>query len=188
MGLLYLNKVKPMKFILLLICLVAAAVSGANPADYDPYHDNDHDTYHLIAAAIPFAMPQEEETGTWHSPPPGPNAEACRLVWDKGVPCAVDGKFYGNWGELQPEYCDNDHFNKDGKTLKPEAEKCKCNVAMTTDQKNCPVNNKGEPIKNMVDGATCMVYCREKTHCHCVDICDMAFDDKAAQPAKKGGK
>lgn len=164
--------------LLLAGCLLIAVLVGANPADYDPFFDSPHDTYHLLAKILP----QDE----WKTPTPGPNAEACRDVWDKGIACS-DGKFYGNWGELQPEYCNNNHFLSDGKTLKPEAEKCKCNIAMTTDMKDCPMNAKGDPVAQVINGQTCQVYCREKDHCHCVNICDAVVMEpkKPVKPKKK---
>jgi len=78
---------------------------------------------------------------------------------------------------------------KDGETLKPEAEKCTCNVAMTTDKKDCPMMN-GKPAEQVVLGRTCRVWCREKDHCHCVNICDAYMPDAAPTPtpAKKGKK
>ena len=171
-----------MKYAILLLSCLSALAAGSNRYDYDPYNDNPGSTYALIASVVP--LPQDDDPN-WHHPPAGPNAAQCKAVWDKGVPCPVDGKFYGYWGELQPEYCDNDHFMRDGKTLKPEAEKCTCNIAQMHDQKDCPMNSKGEPVKQMVQGATCMVYCRENTHCHCVDICDMAGEMGPKKPTSK---
>lgn len=167
--------------IILGIALLGMLAAGINPADYDPFFDNDHDTYHVLAAALPFTVPQQ-----WTTPTPGPNAEACREVWDKGIPCPSDGKIYGHWGEIQPEYCDNNHFMPDGKTLKPEADKCTCNIAMTSDMKDCPMNEDGTPAQQIVNGKTCQVYCREATHCHCVNICDSFVPQpEAPKPAPK---
>lgn len=173
-----------MKRIILIVGLITAALMGVNPADYDPFFDNPHDTYHIIAPRLAAKLAKQDDgIEGFHTPTPGPNAEACKSVWDNGKPCPVDGKFYGYWGELQPEYCNNNHFQPDGKTLKPDADKCHCNVAMTTDMKDCPMNDKGEPIQHYVQGFTCQVYCREKDHCHCVNICD-AYVEPPESPAK----
>jgi len=92
-----------MKLFILVACLLVATLAGANPADYDPFFDNTHDTYHVLASLLSF---KQVDTGEGFTPPkPGPNAEACKEVWDKSVPCPSDGKFYGYWGEEQPEYC-----------------------------------------------------------------------------------
>jgi hypothetical protein len=138
----------------------------------------------------------------WTAPPKGPNADACHDVWDAGIPCPVDGKLYGYWGELQPEFCDNYHFMPDGKTLKPDADKCHCNIAMT-DADHCPMNDEGTTHLS-IDGSTCMVYCREKgtekqsggmSHCHCVLVCDSAsaedlqkLDEKETENASPSNK
>lgn len=197
------------KFFLFAVVLTMLVI-GSNPADYDPFHDNPDDTYNLIAANMPFPMPQEYPTdGHGHplngqgrpfvQPPPGPNADACKSVWDKNIPCPVDGKFYGNWGDLQPENCDNNYYLPDGRTLKPQAQKCECNIAMTKDMKDCPMNDDGSPAEQLIDGTTCMRYCQEKKHCHCIKICDAYVPDSinttpvdskkpVPKPAPKGKK
>lgn len=176
----------------LMVVVLDAALIGNNPADYDPFHDNMRDTYHFFAAAVPFPMPQEYPTDghghplngagrSWVQPPKGPNGDACREVWDKQIPCSVDGKFYGYWGDLQPESCDDNYFMPDGRTLKPDADKCECNVAMTKTPDQCPMNDQGDPIQQMVDGPTCMKYCHTE-HCHCVSICDAYVPEGQGTP------
>lgn len=178
--------------------------AGLNPADYDPFHDHPRDTFHLIAQVVPQINNPNRAGRPFTVPPPGPNAEACKAVWDKGVPCPVDGKLYGYYGELQPDFCDNNYYLPDGRTLKPDAEKCHCNIAMT-DADHCPMNDDGSTKHLSIDGGTCLVYCREKgteagadgmSHCHCVLQCDSASDEDLKgihtppAPAKppKGGK
>ena len=164
--------------------VMTALVAGINPNDYDPFHDNPQDTYHVLAASFPQTFPKDPSgkhplNGVGRPfvvPPKAPNGDACREVWDKQVPCPVDGKYYGYWGDLQPENCDHNYFMPDGKTLKPDADKCECNVAMTTDMKDCPMNSDGTPAQQLVDGSTCMKYCHTE-HCHCVQICDAYVPD-----------
>lgn len=163
------------------VLLILSVMIGINPADYDPFLDHPRSTYNLLAQEVSRYTNPNRAGRQWTQPPPGPNAEACKSVWDAGVPCKVDGKLYGYWGELQPDFCDNNYFLPDGKRLKPDAEKCHCNIAMT-DADHCPMNDDGTTHLS-VDGSTCQVYCREKgteagasgmTHCHCVLVCDAA--------------
>jgi hypothetical protein len=160
--------------------LFAALTMGINVYDYDPFHDNPSDTYHVLAAALPQVFPKGP-TGKhplngsgrpFVQPPKAPNGDACKEVWDKNIPCKVDGKYYGYWGDLQPENCDNNYFLPDGRTLKPDADKCECNIAMTKEMKDCPMTGH-----HVIDGPTCMKYCQEKDHCHCVDVCDFFVPD-----------
>ena len=189
---------KLVKRFFLLSVLLVAVLSGFNPADYDPFFDHPNSTYNLLAQEVsPYTNPNRMGR-PWTQPPKGPNADACRAVWDKPQPCPVDGKFYGQWGELQPENCDNNFFMPDGKTLKPDAEKCHCNIAMT-DADHCTMGEDGT-MHLSIDGSTCQVYCREKaydhngntiSHCHCVLQCDAASKEdleKAPEPVKDAPK
>ena len=89
-----------MKRALLLFAVFATLMMGINPADYDPYHDNSHDTYSLLAAAFP---------------------QGDRDCWGSDKPCA-DGKYRDRQGNEQPDNCSN---VGDG----PEQNNCACNRA-----------------------------------------------------------
>lgn len=93
-----------------------------------------------------------------------------------------DGKYHASDGSAQPDTCDNDHFEKDGKTEKPDSHKCHCEVA-STDADHCP---PGGLKKNYADMPHCDTSCRDEA-CACVNKCD-ANDVTPPTPKKKRGK
>lgn len=101
-----------MRKLLLISVIVIAGLMGVNPADFDPYHDNDHETWPRIVSV--FAAQQERQP-----------------CWGSDQRCP-DGKYRDGYGKEQPDTCNNDPENP---------HKCAChNATDPADGESCPMH------------------------------------------------
>lgn len=130
------------KLSLIFVVLVCLGMN-LNPADFDPYHDNDHDTYSMLSRAFAQDVPGREN------------------CWGADVRCS-DGKYRDFNGKEQPDTCNNDPESPD---------KCACSHATDpADDETCAMHNPNVNRENDHD-QKCKVYCRGG-HCHCTNYCD----------------